>query len=456
MEVPDAGTTAGRGSGVAGGAGAGLPTRSTALAALATLVALVAMAAMAAFAVTGATASAAPPPGGPAGPRVVTVAGSGRHGYRGNGGRATAAELDRPSGIALDRAGDLFIADTDNCRVQEVPAASGVHYGIAMRAHHIFTVAGTGCGRPAAPGAIGFPTGVAVDDAGDVFIADATGNRVWELTAAGDRRLAPAARVRLLVAAAGTGTAGAVGDGGPATSAQLSGPTGVAVDGAGDLFIADTSNCRVQEVPAASGVHYGVAMRAHHIFTVAGSGTCGTAGLGGPALEAQLFTPSAVAVDAAGDLLIADRGAGQVAELATTAGVFYGQAIGAGDLAVVAGVGTYGSYLTGGLPATGPTAEINFPYGLAVAPTGDLFVTDTAEKAIREIAAADGTSFGRQVSAGDMYTVAGGVPSGPNEDGTRWITTSMSAPYGVAVDAAGDLFYSDQQAGTVREILAPR
>ena len=251
---------------------------------------------------------------------------------------------------------------------------------------------------------------------------------------------------------AGTGAAGFSGDGGPATHARLDEPTGIAVDAAGNLFVADTENCRIREVPAGGGTSYGIAMQAHRIYTVAGTGVCGTTGLGGPALQAQLFTPTAVTLDASGDILMANRGTGKVLELAVAAGTYYGQAIGAGDVAVVAGTGTYSSYLVDGLSATGTTGELNFPYGLAVEPDGDLFVADTDEQAIREIPTVNGTSFDRSVSTGDIYTTIGAIPSGSNDDSTHWQIATVTAPYGLAFNAAGDLYYSDQGADVVREI----
>jgi sugar lactone lactonase YvrE len=375
-----------------------------------------------------------------AAPQVLTVAGTGVAGSSGLGGPATSARLDQPAGIALDGAGDVFVADTDNCRVEEVPAAAGTHYGVAMVAHRLYTVAGTTC---TATHAIGYPTGVAVDAAGDLFVADATGDRVLELGAGHGSRLHTVA---------GTGSPGSAGEGGPAGTAHLDDPTGLAVDPAGDLFIADTENCRVEEVPAAAGTHYGVAMTAGRLYTVAGTGTCGMTGLGGPAGAAELSNPTAVAVDAHGDLLIADRGTGTVVELAAVAGDDYGTTVGAGDLAVVAGLGTYASYLDDGFAATGYAAEVNFPYGLAVAANGDLYLTDSEERVVRVVPAVSGTLFGRQMSAGDLYTVVGALPTGTGDDKTKWVTANVTTPYGIAVDAKGDVYFSDRGADEVREV----
>jgi len=375
-----------------------------------------------------------------ASPQVVTVAGTGAPGSSGPGGAATSARLDQPSGITLDGAGDLFIADTDNCRVAEVPATSGDHFGLPMTAHHLYVVAGSRCG---AGRGVGYPTGVAVDESGDLFIADASGNRVLEL--------APTQGAKPHVVA-GTGTAGAAGVGGPATEAQLHEPTGIGVDGSGDLFIADTENCRVEEVPSSAGTHYGVPMTAGHLYTVAGSGTCGTTGMGGPASAAELQNPTAVALDSAGDLIIGNRGAGNVVEVATASGDHYGTTIGAGDLAVIAGAGTFAPYLDDGFAANGYAAEVNFPYGLAVASNGSLYLADTGERVVRVVPAVSGTVFGTQMSANDLYTVIGALPTGTGSDSTKWVNGHVTTPYGVAVDQQGDVYFSDGGAERVREV----
>ena len=155
----------------------------------------------------------------------------------------------------------------------------------------------------------------------------------------------------------------------------------------------------------------------------------------------------AVAVDGAGDLLVADSGDQSVLLAPARGGSFYGTAVGAGDIGVVVGgTGSYGPYLADGLPANGPTAELNDPRGLAVGPTGALFVTDGFMHVIRVVPSTTGTLLGRTMQAGDLYTAAGALPvatpTGAN-DGTRWVLTRMGTPVGVAVSPSGALFYAD-------------
>ena len=162
-----------------------------------------------------------------------------------------------------------------------------------------------------------------------------------------------------------------------------------------------------------------------------------------------------MAVDGAGDLLIADRGNDAVREVPVAPGDYYSVPIGANDIARVAGTGAgYGPYLTDGLSATGATAALNFPSGLAVDGRGDLFVAGLYDRAIREVPAASGPSFGRAVIAGNMYTVAGALPAGADQDGTRWVRTRVTYPAGLAVGPSGSLYFTDRGADVVRVIRA--
>ena len=333
---------------------------------------------------------------------IVTAAGNGTAGYAGNNGPATAAELNAPAGVAVDSAGDLFIADHGNNVVREVVKATG----------DIITVAGNGTAGysgdsgPATAAELNDPRGVAVDSAGDLFIADTINNVIREVVkATGD-----------IITVAGNGTAGYSGDDGPATAAELNDPRGVAVDSAGDLFIADNGNNVVREVVKATG----------DIITVAGNGTAGYSGDGGPATAAELNAPNGVAVDSAGDLFIADGGNNVIREVVKATG----------DIITVAGNGTAG-YSGDGGPAT--AAELDDPYGVAVDSAGDLFIADDGNNVVREVVKA----------TGDIITVAGNGTAGYSGDDGPATAAELDDPVRVAVDSAGDLFIADakQQRG---------
>jgi len=351
--------------------------------------------------------------------------------------------LDTPGGIALSAAGDLFVADTGHCRVLVVPASAGTRYGLRLQAGRATTLAGGSC---AGADSIGHPSGVAVDARGDVYIAEATAQRVQVVRPTG----------RAVVTVAGNGRAGFNGDGLAGTASELDEPTGVAVDGSGDLVIADTANCRVRVLAARNATVYGRAMTAGHLYTVAGTGVCGSAGQGGPVAAAQLWNPVAVSVDSTGDLLVADDGDQSVLLAPTAGGTFYGSAIGAGDIGVVVGgTGGYQPYVADGLPAVGVAAELNDPRGLALGPTGALFVTDGRMQVVRVVPSTTGDLFGRAMTAGDFYSLAGALPVATAEgagDGTRWVLTRMGTPTGIAVSPSGTVYYCDSTLDTVRMI----
>lgn len=361
--------------------------------------------------------------------RVATVVGSN--------------SLRAPSGIASDQHGDLFIADTDQCRILLVPAASGTLYGLRVRAHRTTVLTGTTC---RSRHTLGYPTGVVVNEQGDVYIAEATDQRVVELRAKGPRQP---------VTFAGTGIAGDGKSGLAANASQLDEPTGVALDTSGDLFIADSANCRIQMVPATSR-YDGQQVTAGDMYTVAGDGVCGSAHRGDTAVNAQVWDPVAVAVDPEGDLFIADNGDQSVLEVPDRSGTYYGTPIGAGDLQAIVGMGMYGPYLIDGLSASSVASEVNDPEGLAVSPDGTLFLTDGDMHCIRVVPMTTTSVFGRTMTAGNLFTLAGALPISqqgqPAGDGTKWILTHMGVPIGIAVSDAGSVYFSDRNDNQVRVI----
>jgi sugar lactone lactonase YvrE len=204
---------------------------------------------------------------------LTLVAGNGTTGYNGDNGPATAAQLNAPTGLAVDSAGNLYLADTGNNLIREV--SSGV----------ISTVAGNGTpgfsgdNGPATSAQLKAPLNVALDGSGNPCIADTDGHRI--------RKVSPSGTI---ITVAGTGTAGYSGDGGPATVARLDYPESVALDAAGNLYIADSNNGRVRMV-STGGI----------ITTVVGNGPLG--------YPMQLMKPIGVAVASGGNVYVADSGA---------------------------------------------------------------------------------------------------------------------------------------------------
>jgi uncharacterized membrane protein YgcG len=334
---------------------------------------------------------------------IVTAAGNGIAGYAGNNGPATAAELNDPVGMAVDSAGDLFIADYNNNVVREVVKATG----------DIITVAGNGQAGyggnngPATAAELDGPRDLAFDSAGDLFISDMNNNVVREVVkATGD-----------IISVAGNGTSGYRGDKGPATSAELDSPRGLAIDSSGDVFIADCLNNVVREVVKATG----------DIVTVAGNGKAGYRGDKGPATAAELNTPNTVAVDSAGDLFIADAANYAIREVAKATD----------DIITVTGNGTAGYRGDNGPASAG---ELDDAYGVAVDSLGNVFIGDSGNSRIREIVKA----------TSDIITVAGnGIAGNTGDSGPA---TAAEVDSGrVAVNSAGDVFVSDSVSNVVRE-----
>jgi hypothetical protein len=391
---------------------------------------------------------------------IYTVAGNGMTSYSGDGDPATEAQLSNPVWVAADAAGNLVIADLDNFRVRVAAAATGTFYGRAMTAGDIYTVAGHGKPDLGAPGflasglpatrALITPEAVALDPAGNLVIAEGRGLRVVAVTTG--TFYGQAMTAGDIYTIAGNGTVGFSGDGGPATAAEFFDPHGVVADAAGNLVIADTENDRIRVLAAGTGTFYGLPMTAGDIYTVAGAGHGGL-GDGGPAITAELTQPGGVALDAAGNVVIADSSDRRIRVIALTTGTFYGQAMTADDIYTVAGGGTGG--LGDGGPAT--AAELDGPISAAVDGHGNLVICDEgqpdgSEARIRVAAAATGTFYGVPMTAGDIYTVAGGSTAGFAGDGGPATSAEFNTPRAVAVTAAGDLVIADAGNNRIREV----
>ena len=361
---------------------------------------------------------------------ISTVAGTSSHGYAGDGGLAINAELNKPNGVFVDSSGNIFIADKENHCIRKVDAASG----------NICTVAGRGGmggwspnGGVATNSKLNKPTGVFVDAAGDIFIADTDSCRIRKVDVATGK----------ILGVAGDGFCNYGGDGGPANSAKLNKPRGVFVDAAGNVFIADTENHRIRVVDGATG----------DIDTLAGTGTAGYSGDGGLATNAQLDSPRGVYLNGAGEMIIADTSnsclrevdlGGMISTITgtgapvldhprqlamdATGNVYIADTDNervrkldtSGWITTVAGTGS-GGYNGDGIPAT--TAELKKPRGVGVAPSGNIYIADRDNHRIRMVEAATG-----------MITTYAGTGSGGNNGDAGWATAlELNRPSGVAI-----------------------
>jgi sugar lactone lactonase YvrE len=304
---------------------------------------------------------------------VSVVAGNGGTGDSGDGGPATQAELNSPEGLAVDGAGNLFIADQLNNCVREVHAGTGIITTVAGLPPESFGFEGltdggidppfgptnqgyNGDNIPATSALLNTPASVAVDVAGNLFIADFGNNRIRKVDHS----------TGVITTVAGNGSQGYGGDNGPAVNAALNQPADMVVDDSGNLFIADAGNNRVREVSKATGV----------ITTIAGTGTAGFSGDGGPATAARLNIPASLALSQMGNLFIADVGNNCVREMNLSSGT----------ITTFAGNGMAGDTGDNGPPTE---AKLNAPDELALASTGELFLLNTGDNVIRQISPVD-------------------------------------------------------------------
>jgi sugar lactone lactonase YvrE len=322
-------------------------------------------------------------------------------------GIATQSDLYLPAAVAVYDGAVYFADEGDNCVYKEVGGTISVVAGTGDAGYN-------GDNRPANTAQLSDPQGLAFDAQGDLFIADSQNERIREVTPNG-----------VISTVAGNGIDGYSGDGGPATSAELNLPLSVAVDSVGDLYIADTQNEVVREV-STSGT----------ISTIAGNGTLGYNGDEIPATSAELHTPSAVALGPNGAVYIGDVGNNRVRMVLD------------GMITTVAGDSEPGGYNASVTVAT--QTPLDNPYSLAVDSAGDIFIADSSNCVIREV-----------VPSGTISTIVGIAPTTPNKtcgpgkdvDGLSGPTTELYRPYGMALDAQGNIYIADTFNDVVRELV---
>jgi len=320
---------------------------------------------------------------------ISTFTGNGVAGFSGDGDLATSASLNHPSGLAVESGGAIYIADSDNHRIRRVSGGM------------ISTVAGNGSsgsfgdGGPATDAAFADISAVAVDLAGNLYIADSGNHRVRKVGADG-----------IVTAFAGTGVQGTSGDGGLAVDALLNRPIGLALDYAGNLYICDSANHNIRIVNLASGM----------ITTYAGNGVAAFSGDNGPATDASFQFPLGIATDNFGNLFIADAGNNRIRKIDST-----------GMLLSIAGDGS------------GP--DLNIPAGVTVDSAGNVFFSDAGHNQVRMID-----------PSGAITTVAGGNNDGFSGDGGSPLDALLSFPWGIVIDSGANLYVADRANHRIRTI----
>lgn len=399
--------------------------------------------------------------------QIRTVAGTGEGGYAGDGGPAKAALLNEPKAVALDASGNLFIADAENHVIRKVEAKTGLILTVAGRAQgssgaetagpaaalnplgghdaaldedplssgeagttdrytQLRDVSGTvrfvtgtakKAGRlivddgPAVCATLHFPSSVAVDLEGNLYIADTMNHSVRKVSA----------ETGVITSVAGTGRAAYAGDGGPARAAALNEPAAVALDDSrGLLYIADQGNHRVRRVNLRTGL----------VDTIAGSGDAGYDGDGGPAAKAALAGPSGLAVGAGGELYIADTFNSRIRRVDPETEA----------ITTVAGDG--GTYRYEGGEDHGSTS-LSRPYGIATDTEGNLFITDSDSHLIRRWDSRTGRIALVAGNGSACYAGDGGPPRG----------SGLNYPFGVSVGSDGTLYIADTFNHRIRAIV---
>jgi sugar lactone lactonase YvrE len=342
----------------------------------------------------------------PANQLIYTFAGDKIKGYAGDNGPAPSAGLNGPNSIAFDSTGNAYIADTGNNVIRKVAMATGI----------ITTISGDGTsgysgdGGAAINARLSQPTCIALDGADDIYIADSANNVIRKITAS----------TGVISTIAGNGQAGFAGDGERATAAQLSLPTGVALDHEGNIYIADNANDRVREISAVTG----------SISTVAGGGSGGD---GGPAIDAKLPAATRVTLDRAGNLYIA--GLTQIEMVTAKTGI----------INTVAGWNVIYSMHGGppigdGGPAT--SALIQNPLGMDFDAAGNLYIADSGNARVREV----------NTTTGIITSVAGSALYSVSGDGWPATDAGLSSANDVKFDHRGNFFVADALTPQIREV----
>jgi sugar lactone lactonase YvrE len=340
---------------------------------------------------------------------ISTVAGTGTQGFDGDGGLATAALLDSPLGLAVDDA-NLYIADSHNHRIRRVDLTSGIITTVAGGQ----TAGSTGDGGQAASAMVDLPTAIALDRAGSLYIADARSHRIRRISSSG-----------VIMTVAGAGMQGDAGDTGSAITALLDSPGGLAVDTAGNVYVADTHNHRIRRIDAVTG----------RITTLAGSSSAGFGGDSGSATAAKLSLPRGLTIDGQGNIFITDYANHRIRRVDGLTGT----------ITTLAGDGVQAFSGDGGPPSA---ASLNGPSSVSVASEGAVSIADAGNGRVRQI-----------VPGPLLQTVAG---LGASASGTLSLSGPTVVSYGTgsiiatltSSSAAGSVTFFENSSGSPKTLTS--
>ncbi|HEX5228571.1 MAG TPA: IPT/TIG domain-containing protein [Bryobacteraceae bacterium] len=348
---------------------------------------------------------------------IRTVAGTGVAGFAGDGSAANVAQINQPYGIALDATGNLYIADLGNARVRKVALDGTIH---TVAGGGSLPATNSGQGGPATMAQFMQPRNVAIDGTGSLYISDFGANQVYQVASDG-----------ILSLVAGTGTAGYSGVGTSALLAQLNAPAGLAIDPAGAVYVADSGNNLVRKIYNGVIINVynvpgptGVALDASGMLYVAAASYFGTV----VQPNANIASARDVAVDPAGNIF-------------ATFGGFVLEVPSSGALTTVAGSG--GSPFFGGDGGPAAKALLYAPSGIAADSSGNWYIADTLNHRLRMV-----------TPAGVITTIAGTATAGSDGDNGSAARAELNSPHGVAIDSAGNLYIADSGNNAIREISA--
>jgi gliding motility-associated-like protein len=330
---------------------------------------------------------------------ITTIAGTGTVGFSGDGGQATASELNGPNSLAKDAAGNLYIADYQNNVIRKINTA-----GIITTIAGNNTAGYSGDGGQASLAELNSPTGLLVDNVGNIFICDEGNNGIRKINTSG-----------IITTIAGNHIAGYTGDGGQASLAELNNPTGLALDVIGNIYVADVANQVIRKINTA-GI----------ITTVAGNNTAGFSGDGGQATAAQLNLPFYMAIDAANNIYIAD-GLNNVIRKVNTTGI----------------ISTFaGNHIAGysGDGGNATSAELTRPEGVAIDSVNNVYIGDWNNHVIRKVH-----------TSGIISTIAGTGIAGYSGDGGMATSAQLNHPLGIMLDGC-QLYFADQDNNRIRQV----